>query len=175
MFKTKIALLAALSLLCAGSALAQPPAGPGGGPQGMGRGPGNPAWHAEMCQDREAAAAARLAYLEAKLKPTAAQKPLFDKWRQALLDSAAKEKAACLSVTPPAGGPPSIVEREAHLQAMLSAKLQGLQNSHAALQALYDSLTPAQREILDRPHHGRHGKGGEGWGMHGGYGPMGPR
>jgi hypothetical protein len=143
----------------------------------MGHGHIDPAArHAEICRDRLAEHAARLAFLEARLELTEAQKPLFNKWRQAVLDNAAKEKATCLGLAPKAGTPPTIVEREAQEQTILSQKLQGLQSSHAALQALYDSLTASQRQILDHPHrHGHHEDEG-GWGMmHGGFGPMEPR
>ena len=84
------------------------------------------AMHKSMCEDHQAEAAARLAFVEVKLGLTDAQKPLFAKWRQAVLDSAAKQKATCLADAPKTDQhqPPTVLEREAKADA-LAAKISG--------------------------------------------------
>jgi Spy/CpxP family protein refolding chaperone len=169
MSRFKLVVLSAVPLLWASVALAQtpPPAEPGAGP-GWHHGPmmDRPAMHKAMCGDHYAHQVGRLAYLEAKLELTDQQRPLFAKWRQALLDGAAKHKAACLESGPKGDAKPTALDREAHLEKMLSAALQTLQASRPALQALYDSLTPAQRAVMD--HHGHFGhRGHPGGEMHG--------
>ena len=163
MSQNRVVLFALVPLFCTGLALAQPPAPPTGDMPGMGHHRPDPATMAkEKCSDRLAWQVARLAYLESKLDLTDAQRPLFNKWRQLRLDDAAKEKASCTAEGAKASWRGTVVERDARLQAMLSARLQGLQASHAALQSLYDGLTPAQREILDHPRH-RGGEKHRGW------------
>jgi len=161
MFKTKIALLSMVPLFCAGLAMAQ--ADPNQPPM-MHHHPDRAAMHAAMCEDKQAGIAARLAFVEVKLNLTDAQKPLFAKWRQAVLDNAAKQKAACLAEAPKGDAMPTVLEREAHEEAMLQARLQMLQSTRPALQAFYASLSDAQKESFDHMHHhgGMHGHDGEG-------------
>jgi hypothetical protein len=153
MSKLSLAVLVAFPLLTAGVALADSQI------PDRDHHPDRVAMHKDMCADQQAREAGRLAFLEAKLDLTDAQKPLFTKWRQALLESAGKQKAACLAAAPKTELAPTIVEHEAHNEAMLSARLASLQSSRPALQSLYDSLSPAQRQILDRPAHHGHGGG----------------
>jgi hypothetical protein len=155
----RIALLAASSLFCANLALAQ---------QAPATAHEHPhadmmAMHKAMCGEHQATQAAHLAYLESKLQLTDAQKPLFAAWRQIVLDNAGKEQAACLGAMPKADSKPTILDREAHAEILLGAKLQSLRASKGALQALYESLTPAQRQVLDHPRH--HGHWGQRHGM----------
>lgn len=123
-------------------------------------------WHKGMCTDRYAHEAGRLAYLQARLNLTEQQIPAWVKWAQIETRSAEKDRDSCLAMTPKAEGKPTIVDREAEMEKHLSMRLENLQASHPALQALYDVLTPEQRAILDRPHEG--GPMGER-----GHGPMG--
>ena len=166
MFTRKIALLSLASLFCAGLAMAQD-ADPSNPPPMMHHHPDHAAMHKSMCEDRQAFSAARLAFVEVKLNLADAQKPLFAKWRQAVLDNAAKQKTACLAQAPKTDAVPTVIEREAHEEAMLQARLQTLQSTRPALQAFYDSLTDAQKETFNHlHHHGRHGHG-HGDGEHG--------
>ena len=149
MIKRRIASLAVIPFLYAGIASAQMPAAEH-------QHGDMAAHHKEMCGNLTAHHAARLAFVESKLELTEAQKPLFNKWRQVILDNAAKAKTACLAMTPKADTPVTIVDRQSHAEMMLAAKLDAMKSSHAALQALYDSLTPDQRKVLDHPQHGHH-------------------
>src|ERR1043166_7834515 len=76
--------LASLALT-ATVALAQMPPGPGG--RGANRTPPTAeqmaARRAQFCTDMQARQAARFTYIEERLKLTAAQKPLFDRWKAA--------------------------------------------------------------------------------------------
>jgi hypothetical protein len=117
----------------------------------------------EMCADHYARQAAHLAYLEAKLKLTDKQRPAWQKWQQWELDAASKEQAACLEGAPKGDAKPTALERESRMEKFLSIRLQGMQAARPALEALYDTLSPEQKAIFDRPHF-MHG--------HGGMGPM---
>ena len=174
MLSKKLALFSAVPLFCAGLAMAQT-ADPKGPPTQEPRTydlrhhPDHAAMHKEMCEDALAHTAAKLAYVEARIGLTDAQKPLFAKWRQAVLDGAGKRKAACLAEAPPKTPPaaPTVIEREAHEEAALQARLQLLQSTRPALQAFYDSLSEAQKESFNHMHeqamraHGGFGHGGE--------------
>jgi hypothetical protein len=164
MFKNKIALFSAASLLCAGLAFAQT-ADKNAAPPMMHQRPDRTVMHQSMCEDHQATAAARLAFVEVKLGLTEAQKPLFAKWRQAVLDNAAKQKTACLADAPKLEGHqrPTILERQAHEEEMLTARLQMLQSTKAPLKAFYESLSDAQKESFNHMHHqgDKHGHGGE--------------
>jgi len=164
MRKIKFALVAAAPLLCGSLGLAPVAAQTPNAPQAPA--PAQPAMpahhhpdmaamHKDMCGNHYAEVAARMAFVETKLELTDAQKPLFAKWRQAALESAGKAKTACLAIQPPSGDKtPSIVERQAHEEAMLSAHLQYLQATKTPLAALYDSLTVSQKAVLDHAHGG---------------------
>jgi hypothetical protein len=97
------------------------------------------------------------------------------------MDDAAKERDACIADMPAQpDARPTILEGEARIEKMLSARLAGLQARRPALEALYVALTPEQKAIFD--HMGaRHERGhGEAWHHHmdmrgpGGMGPAPP-
>ncbi|PKU25387.1 Spy/CpxP family protein refolding chaperone [Telmatospirillum siberiense] len=112
--------------------------------------------HKNFCDEHHAHEIARLAYLEAKLDLTEKQRAAWNKWRQVQIDNAGKEQADCLSNVPTRETKPTALEREAQMEKGLAVKLQNLQSSRPALEALYEVLTPAQRTVFDRPPHGDH-------------------
>jgi phytoene dehydrogenase-like protein len=144
-----------------------------------GRGGGEHQWRhrgesrQERCADHYARKVGRLAYLEAKLSLTDAQRAGWTKWRQSEIDAAEQRKTSCLQNQPKEGERPTAVEREARAEKWLSTRLAQLQASRPALQTLYDSLTPEQKVTFDRAAHGHrhHGwqhnrwQGGERGGM----------
>ncbi len=152
------ALAAVLAVPLSTAALAQsaPPMGPAARPQWAQA--GDPvARHKAMCTDMYAERAGHLAKLEAKLNLTAQQRPAFDQWRQQVMEGATKLRDACLAAVPKANQPPTILDRETQMETMLTIRLQTLQSSRAALQTLYQSLTPEQKAVLDRVgHFGNH-------------------
>jgi hypothetical protein len=152
----------ALPVLWASSALAEDAARGDGEHRWHDRG----AWHQQMCTERYAGKVGRLAYVEAKLALTDQQRPAWNKWRQAELDAAEQKRTGCLQNQPKEGAKPTAIEREARLEKRLSTRLQQLQASRPALQALYDALTPDQKALLDstamRLGHREHHHGGQG-------------
>lgn len=106
-----------------------------------------------FCTDRTAHAAGRLAYLEAKLKPTAAQQAAWKKYSDAVTADATAREKECLAR--PArndgkGERPSIVERQAMMEKGLEARLASLKATTPALQSLYATLSDEQKAVLDR-------------------------
>jgi hypothetical protein len=153
------------------------PANPGRGRAGPARTPPTPQQGAERradaCQNLSALAAGRLAYLETRLDLTQAQRALFSRWRDVRLTAAKAQATACAER--PARGPaanaqatpPSPADRMARQETRLRQRLAELQAERPALEALYNSLTPQQRERFVPFENGRRG------GL--GFGPRGPR
>jgi len=159
MITKKFALFGIAALFCAGLAMAQTPDAQ---PPEHHR-PDFAALHKSMCEDHAAHTAAKLAFVEAKLSLTDTQKPLFANWRQAVMESAAKQKTSCLAEAPPKpDAKPTVLEREQKEEALLSARLQTLQTTRPALEAFYNSLTDAQKDSFNRMHEEHmHHHGGE--------------
>lgn len=138
------------------------------------------AWHARMCTDMYAHRVGMVAELGAKLDLTDSQRPLFERWKGVVLENAKSHQSECAAHTPDMGHRPTLLEREAHMREHLKGRLAAMDAQAPALDALYNSLNPAQKMELD--HMGHHGmRGGHGMmhhgfgGMHGGHdGPDGP-
>ena len=107
----------------------------------------------DKCIEHFARSAGHLAYLEARLQLTANQQPQWDKWRQAVASGAEKERTDCLATMPER---PTALDRDSRKETMLATKVATLQAARPALEALYQSLTPEQRLVFDRPMHGEH-------------------
>jgi hypothetical protein len=109
----------------------------------------------QACTDRIAKRAGFVTTIGFKLNLTDAQKPLWDKVVAATQAAEANEAKTC-SALPAAAADRSketIIDKMNHRQAMMQAQLQGLQQTEPAVQALYQSLTPDQKTILDHPFH----------------------
>ena len=131
-----------------------------------------------MCQEVYARAAGRFAALEVRLNMSGAQDPAFARWRDLRLAAAksrAGECAARLLSQPqmgpggraarrgPNATPPSPVERLTREETMLQHRLSDIQAERPALDALYTSLSAAQRQTLARQNgfgRGGFGRGG---------------
>jgi len=103
----------------------------------------------QWCIDRLAWRAARRAYIEAELGLTADQRPLWDKLQSIAQAEQQKERLLCQQLKP--GEQLTALDRMDRAQKLLSAKLDAVQSAKPALQALYQSLTPEQRAIMDHP------------------------
>jgi hypothetical protein len=103
------------------------------------------------CKERFARQAGFLAYLGAKLEPNAAQQPLWDKYHQAMLDGATTQRAICLDNAKSPWQGLTVLERRDRVEKILAARLNALHATRPPLDALYQSLTPEQRALLDRP------------------------
>jgi hypothetical protein len=107
----------------------------------------------QACIDRVARRAGFVAYIGAKLNLTADQKPLWDKVATAAQTAQDNQRQVCATLKPAAdqSAPPTVLDRMKRREQMLSAKLQGLQQTEPAVQALYQALSPEQKAILDHP------------------------
>ena len=162
-----ILLVSAVTLaLSAIGAVAQ--TAPGHHPGGMPTDAERAAWHHEHCADRYAHRVGEVAYLETRLALTDSQRGAFDNWKHIVLSDAKSGSDACAADHPhDMGGPPSIVDRERHMETMMKERLAFLDAELPALTALYQTLTPEQKMVLDRPMHGRgHEHGPHGHGPH---------
>jgi len=99
----------------------------------------------QICRDVYAGKAGVLAFLEAKLSLDARQAPLFARWKQASLEIAKQNEGDC-------AGPrrdlrrPSVVDRMTLEEDLLKKRLADIQAERPSLTALYNALTPAQKE-----------------------------
>jgi hypothetical protein len=164
-----ISAAAVVGALLAGSAFAQSaPASNQDGHHGWMHHGDPAAFHANMCSDRYARAAAKLAYVDAKLDLNASQKPLFEAWKTSVLGSAKAGEAVCLAHKPDMAHPPTALERAAMMHKMLEARLAAMDAAQPSLEAFYNSLSAAQKAEVD--HMGPHRFGGDHGGWHHGPG-----
>ena len=130
------------------------------------------AWHKQMCTDRYADSAGRMAYIEAKLSLTDSQRPLFDSWKQTVLGSAKAQENECLARRSQMAHH-NILERQAHMMQRLQHRMADMTAERPSLQALYNALSPEQKKAFERPNQmgaGEHGPHGN-WHDHGPDGP----
>jgi hypothetical protein len=106
---------------------------------------------AQACKERFARGAGFLAYLGAKLDLNTQQQPLWDTYQRAMLDGARKQQQTCMENIMAPGSPLTALEHRDRIQKLLQARLDGLQTTRQPLEALYQSLSPDQRRLLDRP------------------------
>jgi hypothetical protein len=110
--------------------------------------------HKQMCQDQFAHAAGEVAYLGARLSLTAAQEPLFERWKTAKLDIARRGAADCATREIPArdaAARPSLLDGMARESDMLKRRLAELEAERPALTAFYNSLTATQKDAMAQP------------------------
>ena len=105
----------------------------------------------EFCKERYARRAGFLGYLQAKLDLSDTQRPLWDKYQQAVLDVAKKQQQGCLSNVDTKWSDMTALDRRQRMEQMLKAALDGLQATDQPLQALYQTLTPEQHQVMDHP------------------------
>lgn len=107
----------------------------------------------QMCEDRYAREAGRMGYLEARLSLTQSEQPLFARWKGVKLDIAKKRAADCgQAVSRLDHKAATPVEHMSREQDMLKKRLADLDAERPALAALYDALTPKQREAFSGDH-----------------------
>lgn len=115
-----------------------------GVPPREGRMPGR----GELCQNLYAAKAGEMAFLEAKLQLTAAQQPLFARWKDVNLDLAKRRESDCGAKIERlrTGQRPDMMEQLGREEDMLKTRLADIQAERPSLTALYASLTSAQKD-----------------------------
>lgn len=136
-----------------GPALFEPP--PFGPPQGVGPFPpaGAPRETArDLCLDDVAREAGARGYWSAKLDLTQAQQPLWQRVDAAASVGEAAKRKLCAKLPPTPDAPqPTPPQALAHRQELLEAELAELQQLQPTIAALYDSLSPEQRAVIDPP------------------------
>ena len=144
---------------------ATPPAA--GGPE---RGPGPERMMRKFspktfCEERIARRVGARAYLKEKLDLKADQMSAWDAFQKAADTASAKEKTKCAALpTEMPKTPPSFADRMNRRDDRMKSRLESFEAVKPTLLALYDKLTPEQKEVLDRPMMGRrHGGPGRHW------------
>jgi hypothetical protein len=102
------------------------------------------------CSDIYAGRADEMAYLESRLSLTGNQAPLFARWKQVALDIARRNQADCTAYQRNQGRAPSLPDSLAEEETMLKNRLSDLQQERPVLEAFYRSLSPSQRDQLER-------------------------
>ncbi len=103
-----------------------------------------------LCMMRIEIETAQLGHLGTALALDAAQKPLFEAWRNTHL-----EVLRALPCPPPPTGLDVPAPRRLENQIkLMSADLDALRREQPSTDALYDALTPSQRAIFDAPKQG---------------------
>ncbi|MBS0521546.1 MAG: Spy/CpxP family protein refolding chaperone [Proteobacteria bacterium] len=134
------------------SAPTSPPAtGGGAGPMKMQRPPFSPQ---KMCEDQVARRIGNRAYLKARLDLKPAQIEAWNAFEKAADAASAQDKARCASLPTEVKTPPNFADRLNMREAMMKGRLESIEAVKPSLLALYATLTPEQKEILDRPHGG---------------------
>ena len=108
----------------------------------------------QLCHDLYAGKVGELAFLEAKMSLDAKQATLFARWKQASLDIAKQHESDCAGKTNRRadlrGHRPSVVDRMSLEEDLLKKRLADIEAERPALTALYNALTPAQKEDFSR-------------------------
>jgi hypothetical protein len=147
------------------AALAAPALAQGWMMQGQGRGPGMTpgmgpgmmrGWSEDdwgsgmrgMMRDPGRFVAGRLAFIEAELGLTEAQRPLWEAYAAAARD-AARSMSAMHERMLALEGPPALPERLALMEEMMASRLSALRTVRDEATALYRALSPEQQEIAD--------------------------
>lgn len=110
-----------------------------------------------FCEERIARRVGARAYLKEKLDLKPDQMSAWDAFQKAADAASAREKAKCAALpTEIPKTPPSFADRLNRREERIRSRLESVESVKPTLLALYDKLTPEQREVLDRPMMGRH-------------------
>jgi hypothetical protein len=145
---------------------AVPPAA-GGGATVPGARPERPAFSPQkMCIEKVARRIGNRAYLKARLDLKPEQMQAWTTFEKVADDVSAKDKARCASLPTEIKTRPDFAERFAMRESMMKQRSESLTAVKPSLLALYASLTPEQKQIVDGPvmgggrfHHGRRDRG----------------
>jgi LTXXQ motif family protein len=147
--------------------------GPGMGPDGppprglaalFGR--GEPPSPRQLCEEHINFGLAHAAYLKGKLRLQGNQKDAWQKLEQAAEPAVERMREACSQLPTQMGGTASLPERIDLMARQLAVRTEFLQAIREPLRAVYDTLTPDQRAVLDRPPFGGRHFGGPHMGPH---------
>lgn len=142
-FMTTAALVIGLGI--AAPVFAQPQPGPGAGP-----GRGDPGRNfARMCEDQDARLAGMLAFAEKKLNITDQQRAAWTKFADTAKASQKSMDDLCAKYKDQPV-PAALPQRLERMEAMMSARLQQIQQVRPALNDLYAQLSPEQQKTADQ-------------------------
>lgn len=120
----------------------------------------------KMCVEHVARKIGIRAYLKARLDLKPDQMQAWNTFEKAADDVSAKDKARCATLPTERKDRPDFADRFTQREAMMKSRLDAIEAVKPSLLALYATLTPDQKEILDHPMmmdgrewHGRHGRG----------------
>jgi hypothetical protein len=133
-----------------------PAAGPNAGPEVRTFSPRN------MCLNQTAKRIGQRAYLKARLDLKPEQMNQWNAFEKASDEASAKQKARCATLPAEVKMPVSLTDRLNMQEDAMKARLEAIQAVKPSLTALYASLTPEQKEIMERS-----GRGGRHMGRHG--------
>lgn len=122
------------------------------------------AMHERMCADLDAHLAARLAWVEAKVRPTQAQRAAWDEFARASRDAAAPMRDLCAAGTQPAPRD-DVAARLAERERRMSAMLDTTRRMRAAVEKILPALDEAQRKTFAENYEGQRARQ-----LHGGHG-----
>ncbi|MGZ5824170.1 MAG: Spy/CpxP family protein refolding chaperone [Hyphomicrobium sp.] len=132
-------------------AQATPPAAPppaAGGQERRERAAFNPK---AFCLDRVAHRAGARAYLKVRLELTADQMTAWNAFSKAADDADAKETTRCNALPTDMKERPNFVDRLSREEDFMKARIERIEAVKPTLTAFYNTLTPEQKAVLDRP------------------------
>ncbi|TAN57037.1 MAG: hypothetical protein EPN20_17705 [Magnetospirillum sp.] len=127
----------------------------------------DPGRMAAMCGDMDARMAGRMAFAEAKLGLSDAQKAGFKTLAETMKAAGEPMRKACADQTAQAAAT-TLPARMEGMQKMMTARTEAMAKVLPAMTRFYNTLTPDQQKVADSMMMGGH----HGGGMGGGRGPM---
>lgn len=129
-------------------AQATPPAPPAAGHDGRHRQAFNPK---SFCLDRIARRAGNRTYLKVRLELKADQMAAWDAFAKASDAADVKDTQRCNTLPSEMKERPGYVERLTMQETYMKARIERIEAVKPSLTALYDTLSPEQKAVLDRP------------------------
>jgi hypothetical protein len=115
----------------------------------------------KACYERNARRVGQRAYLKARLDLKPEQMGLWNAFEKASDEVTTKQKARCAALpNERPQTPPSLTDRVNRQEERMKMRLESIQAVKPSLTALYASLTPEQKEIVDRGSERRMGRHG---------------
>ena len=125
-----------------------------------------------MCLDRLARRIGNRTYLKIKLDLKADQMAAWDAFARAAEAADARETAACNALPSELKDRPTMIDRMAMQETFMKTRLARIESVKPSMTALYNTLSPEQKTVLDGPMSGMMGHMGGGMGGRmGGHGP----
>jgi len=105
----------------------------------------------KMCVEQVARKIGARAYLKAMLDLKPEQMQAWNAFEKAADEASAKDKARCASLPTEMKDRPNFADRYTQREEMMKARLDSIEAVKPSLLALYASLTPDQKQLMDRP------------------------